>query len=216
MGEAPGAQPVLCVVDRHATGVTIAGTPCADGSVLSNVVFHATPVSAGAIVVCGPRATLLIDRIRSGLLIAASAELIGVGSTVLDLALDHVKLRHQFGKPIGSFQALQHRLVNGHIGLELAHALAFRVAADVDAGSAHPAMSPAVKARAGSAALDIARTALQVHGAMGYTDEHDIGQLFRRVLTLNAYYGNEAYQFSRFAQISAPRDALTILASRGA
>jgi alkylation response protein AidB-like acyl-CoA dehydrogenase len=202
LAETPDREHVLCPIDRDRPGVAVAMMPCADGTALSDVTLQDAIAPAETIVARGEDATLWAERIRTGLLIAVSTELVGVGANALDLALDHVKLRHQFGKPIGSFQALQHRLVNGHVGLELAHALAFRAAGDVDGGKLHPATVPALKAKAGSAVLEMVRTALQVHGAIGYTDDHTTGRLFRRALTLNARYGNENYQYAQFARLS--------------
>ena len=208
LAETKDREHILCTIDRDAPGVTVTMMPCADGTALGDVVFEHAIAPADAIVAGGDAATLWAERIRTGLLIAVSAELLGVGAHALDLALDHVKLRHQFGKPIGSFQALQHRLVNGHVGLELAHALAFRAAGDADRGKLHPAIVPALKAKAGSAVLDMVRTALQVHGAIGYTDDHATGRLFRRALTLNARYGNENYQYAHFARLSGANEAI--------
>jgi alkylation response protein AidB-like acyl-CoA dehydrogenase len=91
------------------------------------------------------------------------------------MTLDYIKLRQQFGRPIGSFQILQHRAVNSFIDIELNRSLVYRVLADYDAGEHHPAMVAAAKARASRSALDIVRGALQMHGAIGYTEEHDIG-----------------------------------------
>jgi 3-oxochol-4-en-24-oyl-CoA dehydrogenase len=202
LAETPDREHVLCMIDRNAPGVKISMMACADGTPLSDVIFSEANVPIEAIVERGSAAMCLAEWVRTGLLIAVSIELIGVGANTLDLALDYVKLRHQFGKPIGSFQALQHRLVNGHIGLELAHALAFRTARDADSGKVHPATVPGLKAKAGSAVLEMARTALQIHGAIGYTNDHTIGYLFRRALTLNAHYGNENYHYASFGRLS--------------
>ncbi len=135
-------------------------------------------------------------------MLGAAIELVGLAAAALDVTLDYIKLRQQFGKPIGSFQVLQHRAVNGFIDIELNRSLAYRVLAAYDAGEHHPAMVSAVKARASRGALEITRAALQMHGAIGYTEEHDIGLYYKRALALAARYGGELGQTSRFSALT--------------
>jgi alkylation response protein AidB-like acyl-CoA dehydrogenase len=130
------------------------------------------------------------------------AELVGVMDRAFALALDHLKTRVQFDKKIGSFQALQHRAVDDYMEIELARSLAYQVAAAFDRGEGTPAMAAAVKARAASAALRVCKTALQFHGAMGYTDEHDIGLYLKRAMAISAAFGNEAQSRQRFARLA--------------
>ena len=136
------------------------------------------------------------------LTLAVGAELLGVADAALTMTLEHLKLRHQFGKPIGSFQALQHRAVNGFVDLELILSLLFRTAAALDRGESNPAFVAAVKAKTGKSALEILRFGLQMHGAMGYTEAHDIGLLYKRALVLSALHGNEANHLMRFSRLT--------------
>jgi alkylation response protein AidB-like acyl-CoA dehydrogenase len=78
----------------------------------------------------------------------------------------------------------------------------YRVLAAYDAGEHHPAMVSAAKARASRAALDITRTALQMHGAIGYTEEHDIGLYYKHAMTLAAQYGGELGHTSAFSMFT--------------
>src|SRR5262249_17446162 len=134
--------------------------------------------------------------------LGAAVELVGVAAAALDVTLEHIKLRQQFGKPIGSFQVLQHRAVDGFIDIELNRSLIYRVLAAFDAGEHHPAMVSAAKARASRAALAITRAALQMHGAIGYTEEHDIGLYYKRAMVLAAQYGGELAQTSAFSHLT--------------
>ena len=95
-----------------------------------------------------PRRRKLALQLQEFLMLGAAVELFGLAAAALDVTLDYIKLRQQFGKPIGSFQVLQHRAVNGFIDIELNRSLAYRVLAAYDAGEHHPAMVSAAKARA--------------------------------------------------------------------
>ena len=139
----------------------------------------------------------------------AGAELFGVMSRALDLSVDYMKTRVQFGKPIGSFQALAHRAVDLHIQRELASAVLDDAVAlfDSDAGAAQRSvMASRVKARCSDAGLRITREAIQIHGAIGFTDEYDAGLYLQRAMTLSAWLGNAASHRRRYAAL-APADS---------
>jgi alkylation response protein AidB-like acyl-CoA dehydrogenase len=142
------------------------------------------------------------DRVRDLVALGQGAELTGVMDRALSIALEYLKTRVQFDKKIGSFQALQHRAVDEYMEVELTRSLVFQVAAAFDRGQGNAAMAAAVKARASAAALRVCKTALQFHGAMGYTDEHDIGLYLKRAMTLVAQFGNEAESRRRFARLA--------------
>jgi alkylation response protein AidB-like acyl-CoA dehydrogenase len=116
-------------------------------------------------------------------LLAQAAELVGVAEAVLRLAVEHATMRSQFGKPIGSFQGVKHELANRHVALERARSLTYLAAAVID--GTVPQMRPwtaaaLAKAAAGEAALDSARAAIQILGALGQTWEHDAHLYLRR------------------------------------
>jgi alkylation response protein AidB-like acyl-CoA dehydrogenase len=123
--------------------------------------------------------------------------------SAMALALEHVKTRKQFGQPLGSFQALQHRLADNFVDLELNRSLLHRICLAWDQGTVQPAMIAGAKARSVRVATEIMRNALQLHGAIGYTDEHDIGIFWKHALALSARYGNELTQAARFARLTA-------------
>jgi alkylation response protein AidB-like acyl-CoA dehydrogenase len=131
-------------------------------------------------------------------------ELLGVAQSALDLTVGYTKLREQFGKPIGSFQGLQYKMVDCYVDAELNRSLLFKVLSAWDDGTCHPAMVSAVKARVGRGALKTVRVALQLHGAIGYTDEHDIGIYYKRAVALAAKYGNEITHAGRFSGLTLP------------
>jgi alkylation response protein AidB-like acyl-CoA dehydrogenase len=139
--------------------------------------------------------------------VMAGAELVGVMSGGLDLTLDYMRTRVQFDSPIGGFQALQHRAVDLHTQRELAGAAVGGAVAALDRGIDGAALSrlaSRVKARCSAAALRIARESIQLHGAIGFTDECDIGLFLKRSLVLSAWLGNADAHRRRFAGLGAP------------
>jgi alkylation response protein AidB-like acyl-CoA dehydrogenase len=119
--------------------------------------------------------------------LGTAAELLGCMQGAFERTLDYLKVRRQFGRPIGSFQALQHRAVDLKIQIELSRAIIAQAAVRMDEGidvAGRQRLASAAKLRASRAALKVCREAIQLHGAIGYTDEADIGLFLRRVLVL--------------------------------
>jgi len=108
-------------------------------------------------------------------LVSAAAELVGLAAELVRRSVDHASERTQFGAPIGSFQAVKHRLVDAHVATERARSLTYRAAVVAEAAAARLA-----KAAASEAALDAARAAVQVHGGIGITREHDVSLMYLR------------------------------------
>ena len=117
-------------------------------------------------------------------LTAAAAELVGVGARLLDISVAHALSREQFGQPIGSFQGLKHRLADCFVAVERARSLTYAAAMQVDDPDASKAerwrAALLAKAAAGEAASEAARVAVQVHGAIAMTWEHDVHLYLRR------------------------------------
>ena len=188
---------MLCLVPRDAAGLGIATTPNVDGSTSSTLTFSRVTVPDDDIVARGDAAAAIVAAMQELLVLGTAVELLGVAQAALDMTVGYTKLREQFGKPIGSFQALQHRMVDCYVDVELNRSLLFKVLSAWDDDASHPAMVSAVKARVGKGALKTVRAALQLHGAIGYTDEHDIGIYYKRAVALAAKYGNEITHVGR-------------------
>ncbi|GLZ31759.1 acyl-CoA dehydrogenase [Lentzea sp. NBRC 105346] len=124
--------------------------------------------------------------------LACAAQLLGLGRAMLELACSHARVRTQFGKPIGSFQAVKHQLADVLIGLELARPLVFGAAVTLATRDVS-----AAKVAAGDAAQRAARAALQVHGAIGYTAEHPLGQFLLRTRALVSAWGSQSLHRAR-------------------
>src|SRR5262249_54933294 len=154
-------EPVLALVPRADVGISTERN--VDGSTASTLDFADVHVASEQVMATGARARQLVSQLQQLLTLGAAVELVGLAAAALDVTPEHIKLRQQFGKPIGSFQVLQHRAVDGFIDIELDRSLIYRVLAAFDAGEHHPAMVAAAKARASRSALQVVRVALQMH-----------------------------------------------------
>ena len=132
---------------------------------------------------------------------AAVAEGVGLASTMLQMTVDYLGTREQFGVKIGSFQALQHRAVDMYAETELLRSIsmASMVRADEDDATLRRPDISAAKAQLATSGIWVAQQSLQLHGGIGVTDEHDIGLYFKRMYALNALFGDEAHHVARFA-----------------
>ena len=200
-GEAPSRERCLAMVP--AARLTINTRRNVDGSTSSRLAAAASSLDAVETQVRGDAAQHIGQRMQELLVLWTSVELLGVAQGALDMTSEYLKLRKQFGKPIGSFQALQHRVVDCFVDLELNRSLVYRVLAAWDAGDCDPAMVSACKARISRGALSTVRTTVQLHGAIGYTDEHDIGLYFKRAVSLAAKFGNEICHIDSFSALTA-------------
>lgn len=116
--------------------------------------------------------------------LTTAAQLVGAAEALLDASVDYAKQRSQFGRLIGSYQAIKHKLADVHIAVELARPLVYGAALTLV-----PRDVSAAKAAASEAALLAARSALQTHGAIGFTQEHDLSLLLLRVQALRSAWG---------------------------
>lgn len=134
--------------------------------------------------------------------LGCAAYLLGLGRRMLDTATEHVTQRHQFGRPVGEFQAVKHHLANVLLELEFARPLVWGACLSVD-GPRGPRDVSAAKLAAGEAARTAARTALQVHGAIGYTAEHDLHLWLTKATALRTAWGTPAWHRARVARALA-------------
>jgi alkylation response protein AidB-like acyl-CoA dehydrogenase len=136
-------------------------------------------------------------------LLALGAEALGIAQMLYDTTLEYVKTRKQFGVTIGSFQALQHRLVEMFTALEQMRSLLIRTVCAVQDGSADARRClHALKVMAGRAMRLIGGEAIQMHGGMGITDELVVGHGIKRLMVIDASFGNADVHRARFAALA--------------
>lgn len=197
----------LCLyrVPADKAGLSVKEELRADGTFAGNLTLDGVKVGKADLVAGGAKAETALQRATDAATILTCAELYGCMDQTLDITLNYLKTRVQFGKPIGSFQALQVRCVELHIQKELALGAlndAVRTLDDPKATSNQVSMAASrAKSRCGDVALLIGREAVKLHGAIGFTDEYDIGLYLRRAMTLNAWLGNPSEHRRRFSAL---------------
>ena len=197
-------------VEREQTGVSCATEPLADGSHSGLLRLANVRVSKSAMVSGPDTAEDDLTYALDASLIASSAELVGLMDRALEMTLDYLKTRQQFGQAIGSFQALQHRAVDLFVQKELSRAAVRSEAISYDdpatTKTARMAAASSAKSRCCDAALLITKEAIQMHGAIGTTDDYDLGLYVNRALVLTSWLGNAAFHRRRFAELTRAKE----------
>ncbi|HEY5841110.1 MAG TPA: acyl-CoA dehydrogenase family protein [Mycobacterium sp.] len=136
---------------------------------------------------------------------AVCSEAVGCMRKVLADTVEYAKQRHQFGQPIGSFQVLQHRMVDMYIEVEQAVAAVYLAVLNLDAEPALRARAvSAAKVTVGRAARFVGQNAVQLHGGMGMTEELAIGHYFKRLTAMQYEFGSTDHHLSRYAALTQP------------
>jgi alkylation response protein AidB-like acyl-CoA dehydrogenase len=184
-------------------GVTMETRWQVDGTASMSVRLHDVQLRGDALVVAPAQGALAVTRALDACAVVAGAELLGVMNAAFDMTIAYMKTRVQYDKPIGSFQALQHKAVDLLVQRELAASVLEEALAAFDKGAASDAARSRIasrcKARCSDAALRITRECIQLHGAIGYTHEYDLGLYVKRALVLAAWLGNSGQHRRRSA-----------------
>jgi alkylation response protein AidB-like acyl-CoA dehydrogenase len=148
----------------------------------------------------GPAAARAWDEAYDRAALAAAAQLVGLGQRLVELTVEYVKVRRQFGQPVGSFQAVKHHLTDALMGIEFARPLVYHAA--WSSAGCRPSRAVDIsmaKSAASDAADRAARAALQCHGAIGYSFEYDLHLWMKRAWALAASAGDAAWHRARVA-----------------
>lgn len=197
----------LFLVPKSTPGMSISGYPVVDGRWAGNVVLDAVRVAGSAQIGGDEDQASAIEAATDRATTMLAADAIGAMQVLLDRTIDHTKTRVQFGRPLAANQVVKHRMVDMAVRIEEARSITLNAAIRADDGS-----SAAIRGRAASgakvkvaaAARFVAEQAVQLHGAMGVTDELDIGAYFKRIMAYEASYGTSAWHLKRYAAL---RDA---------
>lgn len=189
------------LVDRDSPGVSVTAFQTFDGRRLARVEFKDVRVTGDRVLGPVGKGFLALERAVDRGLAALCAESVGAMQALLDLTVEHLRTRAQFGKPIGTFQALQHRAADMLASLEQARSMAFAAAAHVDAEDRRLRRRTisAAKWAIGRCGREMGQAATQLHGGMGMTDEGLSGQYFKRLMAIDRLWGDSEHHAELFA-----------------
>ena len=193
----------LFLVDPKARGVTVRGYPTQDARRAAEVSLAGVAVNDEARLGAAGEALPAIERALDRANAALCAEAIGIIDAMNEATLEYLKTRKQFGQPIGRFQALQHRMVDMTIKAVEARSMAILAASAMsaaDAGERARRVSSA-KAFVGQAARFVGQQAIQLHGAIGMTDELVVSHWFKRLAMIDATFGNADHHLGRVSDL---------------
>jgi len=196
-----GGNPAVVWLPFATKGLDVQRTWLVDGTAAVSLVARAVRVSRSLVLAEGASARNGFRRANLEATTMSAAALVGVMGAAFELTRTYLCTRVQFGKPIGSFQALSHRAVDQYLQLQLSRDVVAEAARALDGGDALAAASVVhrAKARCSEAAMKITRESIQMHGAIGFTDEYDVGLFLKRAVVLNAWLGNASYHRRAYA-----------------
>ncbi|MGE0320964.1 MAG: acyl-CoA dehydrogenase family protein [Polyangiaceae bacterium] len=201
----PGARDglSLVMVDPSAPGITRTRLSTVDSRGYARIAFSDVALSEDALLGKLGEGAALLDPALDRATIALSAEMLGGALEVFERTVQYLKERQQFGVPIGSFQALQHRVAQLFCELELSKSVVMEALSAVDEGRDDvPLLASVAKARLSDTYLLAASEGVQMHGGVGVTDEYDIGLFYKRARVCELLFGDAAYHRARFASLS--------------
>jgi alkylation response protein AidB-like acyl-CoA dehydrogenase len=195
----------LFLVDRGASGLTVKDYRTIDELRAADVWLSGVTVPADALLGAEGRALALIEDAADYATALLCAEAVGAMRFANETTLEYLKNRRQFGVPIGSFQALQHRMVDMVISYEQARSMAYLACVKVDtAGPAERRHAvSAAKIKVADACRHVSQEAVQLHGGMGMTEELKISHTFRRLTMIGQTFGDAEHHLERFAAFDA-------------
>ena len=200
-GEEQGVT--LFAVGKDAANLRAEPERLADASLAARLRFEGVEVDADAVIGEVDNGWAGLTRLLSATRTGAAAEMLGVGGGAMDMTVSYLKERKQFGVPIGSFQALQHRAAHLYSEMEVARAAVLKAQQLLDAGSEHgPRAAMVAKAMTGLATTLAVQEGVQMHGGIGMTDEYDIGFYMKRGRVLAEMFGDSNFQADQLARMS--------------
>lgn len=192
----------LFLVPAQANGIERAALPTIDSRDYARLSFTQVRVDSAALLGSLGDAMPVLENILDRARIGIAAEMLGTASQAFDMTLDYLKTREQFGKVIGSFQALGHRAAALFSLMEQSRSCVEAALQAVDAGADNvPELASLAKCQVGKFLFGMSNELIQIHGGIGMTDEFDAGLYLKRARVLEASFGNRAYHRHRYANL---------------
>ncbi|HYH21390.1 MAG TPA: acyl-CoA dehydrogenase family protein [Azospirillum sp.] len=190
----------LFLVDARAPGLMVRACETLDGRPAAEVTLDRVRVGADALLGPPGGAFGLLEHAADRGVAAVCGEAVGAMAALYDMTVEFLRTRRQFGRPLGAFQALQHRVVDMRTALELARSMAAAaaIAADLDDAGERRRIVSAAKVQVDRSGRAIGAQAIQLHGAMGMTEEYGAGRYVKRLLVLSSLYGDADHHTDRY------------------
>jgi len=190
----------LIILDSDTDGVSINSFSTVDGQSCSEISFENVVVNDSNIVASADEAINLLNETINLAVLCVSAEAVGCMESCYFKTLEYTKGREQFGQPISNFQVLQHRMVDMFIESELAKSLLIKAMLEVNNNSEEMYKHvSALKSYIGKSGKLSAKEAVQLHGGMGVSEEMMIGHYLKKMISIDALFGNADYHLKKFA-----------------
>jgi alkylation response protein AidB-like acyl-CoA dehydrogenase len=198
----------LFLVPSGTPGLTLHDYARLGGGRGCNLDLNDVALAPDALLGDGSDALPAIEAVVDRAMAALSAEAVGIMQTLLDTTLEYTKIRKQFGRPLSANQVIRHRLADMAMQVDEARSMALRAALMADAEpTARSRAASGAKAKIGKCARFVAEQSVQLHGAMGVTEELDIGSYFKRLLAFDTLFGGSAHHYRRHAALSGRTQA---------
>lgn len=203
-----GAGLSLFLVERGTDRLRMFDYPTFDGRRAADLIFEDAHVPAHCLIGPEGEARPLIEEVMDRAIAACCAESVGAMQRMLDATLAYTAERYQFGQPLAEFQALQHRMVDMFMQVELARSATFLVTLRLDGDPVERALAASsAKATVAQAARFVGQNAIQLHGGMGMTDDLPLGHYFKRTTIIEGEFGTIDHHIRRHARLSRDRAA---------
>ena len=191
----------LFVVDRQSANLHLQSFKTIDGRRAAEITLMNVQVPASQLLGTEGEGVAALEACRDRAIAALCAEAVGAMSELNSVTLEYAKTRKQFGVALGTFQVLQHRMVDMFIALEEAISLTQHLNLSLATGEPHGSkLASGAKSKVGYAARFIAEQAIQLHGGMGMSDELNVGHYFKRIASINVQFGDPTYHLMRYAR----------------
>ncbi len=192
----------LFLVDPKAAGVDLRRTIMVDSRNAADIRFDGVQVDGADVIGAVGEGAAILDRVLDAGRTCLAAEMVGVSAQSFAMTVGYLKERDQFGRKIGSFQALQHRAAQLFCEIELAKSATLKAAQALDAGDKDaPLYASLAKAKAGAVARLATNEGVQMHGGIGMTDEYDIGFFMKRARAAETSFGDLSFHGDRLARM---------------
>jgi alkylation response protein AidB-like acyl-CoA dehydrogenase len=200
-GESDGLT--VFAIEKDAAGVSAQAVRLVDSAMAAHMAFENVEVTADAVIGEVDQGWAVLTKMLRAGRTGAASEMVGVGTGAMDMTVDYLKQRKQFGTLIGAFQALQHRAAHLYSEMEIARSVVLKAQQLLDEGNDGAELMVSVaKAKAGRAANLSVREGVQMHGGIGMTDEYDIGLYMKRDRALAEFMGDANFHANLVAEMN--------------